>query len=284
MMSSNTLPNLTSEHQPRPAPSSPKPFLEVPLFTRSSLLPAIHAGARRIELNASDSYGVGGTTPSPALVREVSSDLDGLPFSVPLRVMIRPRGGGFYYTHPERLQIQASIAALKGLLKQERGDGFVFGALQPQQDEPGWSVDVELCTSVIAWARPFPVVFHRAFDEAIGSDSGVGLEEKLEVVKSLGFNGLLTSGGVGNARDNLAVVKRIVERAEGLEVVVGGGVRGRNVRAIYEELRTVDGARVVYHSSCLMDPGSSEEVDVDELRRIVTVWEADGGATSVELG
>lgn len=278
-MDSETPPNRTSD--PKSRPPLPNPVLEVPLFTRSSLLPAINAGARRIELNASGSYAVGGTTPSSALVREICSDLEGLPFSVPLRVMIRPRGGGFYYSDPEKSQIQASIAELKGLLRQERGDGFVFGALQPQQEGPGWSIDVELCTSVLAWARPFPVVFHRAFDEAIGSDGGTGAEEKLGVVKSLGFDGLLTSGGVGNARDNLAVVKRIVDRAEGLEVIVGGGVRGGNIRAIYEELRTVDGARVVYHSSCLMDSGSSEEVDVDEVRRIVTVWEADGGAASV---
>lgn len=264
-------------HNPHLPPSPSKPFLEIPLFNRSSLLPAINAGARRIELNASGSYAAGGTTPSPDLVRQISSDLDSLPISIPLRVMIRPRGGDFFYSDQEKCQIQTSIAELKDLLRQERGDGFVFGALEPRLEGEGWSIETDLCKSVLAWARPFPVVFHRAFDEAIGSEGGPEVEKKVRLVKLLGFKGLLTSGGVGNARDNLAVVKRIVERAGGLEVVVGGGVRGGNVGDIYGVLRTVGGgARVVYHSSCLCNPGSSEEVDLDEVRRIVRVCERDG--------
>ncbi|OIW30027.1 hypothetical protein CONLIGDRAFT_680818 [Coniochaeta ligniaria NRRL 30616] len=268
---------------PSPSPPSPPPppILEIPLFNRPSLLPAITAGARRIELNAPGSYAAGGTTPSLSLVRMVSSDLDSLPFPVPLRVMVRPRGGDFHYSDQERGQIQTSITELKDILNHPRGDGFVFGALTPTPEGGGggggWSIDADLCTSVLGWARPFPVVFHRAFDEAIGSEGGPGVEEMLEVVKGLGFGGLLTSGGVGNARDNLAVVGRIVRLAGGgLEVVVGGGIRGGNVMGIYEELRGVEGARVVYHSSCLSGPGSGEEVDVEEVRRIVGVLGAGG--------
>ncbi|KAB5545673.1 CutC family protein [Coniochaeta sp. 2T2.1] len=262
--------------QPQDEPSQ-KPFLEIPLFSRSSLLPAIAAGARRIELNASSSYGVGGTTPDLEFVRNVSSDLDSLDVSVPLRVMLRPRGGGFVYSAGERSQIQTSIAEIKGLLNLERGDGLVFGALNPRADGSGWAIDTGLCTSVVIWAQPFPVVFHRAFDEAIGSDGGAEVESMFDIIQRLGFNGLLTSGGVGNARENLTVVKRIVERSRvgKMEVVVGGGVRGANVGDIYRELREVQGTRVVYHSSCLSDPGQSEEVDVQEVRRIVGVWQAD---------
>lgn len=264
--------------RPQPQHSSP-PFLEIPVFDRASLLPAINAGCQRIELNATGSYAVGGTTPSVNLVREVLSDLASLPFPVPLRVMIRPRGGDFAYNDEERSQIQSCIAEIKVLLKEERGDGFVFGALRPDSKggEGGWCIDTRLCQSVLARCAPFPVVFHRAFDEAIGSEGGEAVESMVGLVESLGFMGLLTSGGVGSARDNLAVVGRIVERISGMmEVVVGGGVRSGNVRDIYEELRKVDGGRVVYHSSCLSDPGISEEVDVEEVRRIVSVWEADG--------
>ncbi|KAB5562991.1 CutC family protein [Coniochaeta sp. 2T2.1] len=265
-----------SSIQPSDQPAHPpNPFLEIPLFSRPSLLPAINAGARRIELNAAGSYGAGGTTPDLDLVRRVASDLYGLAISVPLRVMIRPRAGDFVYSAEETSQVQTSIAEIKGLLELERGDGFVFGALRLGEDGSGWAIDADLCKSVIAWAQPFPVVFHRAFDEAIGSDGGAEVESMFDLIQRLGFKGLLTSGGVGNARDNLAVVKRIVERSKDgkMEVVVGGGVRSANLGDIYRESRGIQGVRVVYHSSCLSDPGQSEEVDVEEVKRIVGVWE-----------
>lgn len=254
---------------PKPPGTQQQPTLEIPIFTRASLLPAISAGCRRIELNAPGSYAAGGTTPPPALVREIASDLGTLPSPVPLRVMIRPRGGDFVYSEAERGEIRGSIAEIKGLLDEGRGDGFVFGALLPGEGA-GWEVDVRLCEEVVGLAKPFPVVFHRACDEFAGG-------APVELIWELGFRGVLTSGGPGTARGNLAVLRRVVERSCGLmEVIVGGGVRSGNVRDIYDELKRVQAARVVYHSSCLSDPRNSEEVDVEEVRRIVSTWEADG--------
>lgn len=255
-------------NQPGPRPLPPSPILEIPLFTGSSLLPAVSAGCRRVELNAPGSYAAGGTTPPAALVREVSRDLRGLPFRVPLRVMLRPRGGDFVYSAGERRRIRDSVVEIKGLLEEGRGDGFVFGALLPAgqgqgEGEGRWCVHVRLCAEVLEWARPFPVVFHRACDEWPGGGP-------VALIGELGFMGLLTSGGPGTARGNLAVLRGIIERSCGLmEVIVGGGVRSANVRDIYDELKDVEGARVVYHSSCLSDPENSEEVDVEEVRRIV---------------
>ena len=254
------------------------PLLEIPVFNRASVLPAIAAGCRRIELNATGSYPVGGTTPSLELVRDVSSDLDSLPFPVPLRVMIRPRGGDFVYTDEEQSLIQESIERIKPLLKQERGDGFVFGALRPAEGDGRRPVDWRLCGRVIGWCEPLPVVCHRAFDETVETDGAVdvGMARLAQRVAGAGFGGLLTSGGPGNAGENLAVVRRIVEEVRGtMEVIVGGGVRSGNVGEIYEVLNVVEGRRVVYHSSCLTGAGHSEEVDVDEVRRIVSVWQAD---------
>jgi copper homeostasis protein len=84
----------------------------------------------------------------------------------------------------------------------------------------------------------------------------------------------LTSGGPGNAIDNLNVVKGIVEAMRGtLEIIVGGGVRSGNIPHIFKELDPVKGRRVVYHSSCLTNANGHEEVDVEEVRSIVDVLE-----------
>ena len=263
------------EHHPIPQPGPP--ILEIPIFGRSSLLPAINAGARRIELNAEGSYAVGGTTPSLGLVRQAVADMDGLDISVPLRVMIRPRRGDFCYSVEERHLIRTAIKELKGVLREDKGDGFVFGALIRRPGIEGLTVDQDLCREVTGLCFPFPVVFHRAFDEMIGTGDGPRVEEELGLISRLGFKTLLTSGGVGNAKDNLAVLKRIIEYTadDPMEIVVGGGVRSENVRTIYDELRKIEFGMVVYHSSCLMDPENSEKVSEEEVRGIIKVWGAD---------
>jgi len=266
------------------AMSNGRTILEVPIFNRTSVLPAIAAGCRRVELNATGSYPVGGTTPSLELVRDVLCDLDSLPFPVPLRVMIRPSGGDFVYIGEEQSLIRTSIEQIKPLLRAERGDGFVFGALRPARENGLRRVDWRLCERVVGWCEPLPVVCHRAFDEAVETDEPVemGMARLAVRVGGVGFKGLLTSGGPGNAGDNLPVLRGIVEEIGGtMEVVVGGGVRSGNVGKIYEMLNVVEGRRVVYHSSCLTDPGNSEEVDVDEVRRIVGVWQAHGDTRDV---
>ncbi|KAJ9139273.1 hypothetical protein NKR19_g7523 [Coniochaeta hoffmannii] len=212
--------------------SNGRTILEVPIFNRTSVLPAIAAGCRRVELNATGSYPVGGTTPSLELVRDVLCDLDSLPFPVPLRVMIRPSGGDFVYIGEEQSLIRTSIEQIKPLLRAERGDGFVFGALRPARENGLRRVDWRLCERVVGWCEPLPVVCHRAFDEAVETDEPVemGMARLAVRVGGVGFKGLLTSGGPGNAGDNLPVLRGIVEEIGGtMEVVVGGGVRSGNV-------------------------------------------------------
>jgi copper homeostasis protein len=251
----------------------PPPILEVPIFGRDSLLPAIRAGARRIELNAEGSYSVGGTTPSVFLLGNVIRDLNRADPSVGLSVMIRPRGGNFFYSPEEKLRILEDILALKIELESTRRDldGFVFGALLPSS-MGGCQIDVRFCNIVLELCRPFGVVFHRAFDEVLASRWGE--HNELAILRDTGFKGVLTSGGLGNAPENLKALKRVVEESDGqLEIIVGGGVRRGNILPIYEELRKIRNAEcVVYHSSCLVNPSEvSEEVDEEEVRQIVRV-------------
>ncbi|KFG77680.1 CutC family protein, partial [Metarhizium anisopliae] len=108
--------------------------LEVAVFSGESALKAQSQGASRVELNAPGSYHVGGTTPPIAELKRIAAKV-----TIPVRIMIRPRGApgdgspDFVYTPKEVAAMAQSIRDFKatGLLNPFRGDGFVFGLLQP---------------------------------------------------------------------------------------------------------------------------------------------------------
>jgi len=68
--------------------------LEVIAYTIESCMIAQESGADRIELCANP--GEGGTTPSYGMIRAAKDQC-----SIPVFVMIRPRGGDFLYTDEE---------------------------------------------------------------------------------------------------------------------------------------------------------------------------------------
>jgi hypothetical protein len=96
--------------------------------------------------------------------------------------------------------------------------------------------------------------------------SGVDVEGVMARVAECGFDGVLTSGGRGRAVDNMARLERVVGARGGVEVVVGGGVKSGNLRALVEGLG--EGARgkgVWFHSSCF---GAGEGFDGEEARAL----------------
>lgn len=112
-----------------------------------------------------------------------------------------------------------------------------------------------------------------------------------------GFKGILTSGGGGcagraidNAKELEDIVLDIVERERNplenrrnriQELIVGGGVRGENVRELEERLlRLVAGVqlRIVFHSSCLTERSVDGDMDQEEFGLIARLldWLAPG--------
>lgn len=245
--------------------------LEVPVFSPSSAHTAIRLGASRIEYNASGSYPEGGLTPKNL------ADLGGFSSSgIPIRIMIRPRGPpdapepDFIYSDQEVTLMKEDILGFREskLLNADRGDGFVFGILKSSQ-VGHLIVDMERNKSLVQLARPYRCVFHRAFDDLIGSLSGTAgsWEQALEDVIACGFDAILTSGGPGRAPDNIKVVKEVIAAANGrIEIIVGGGVRSQNVRDIAESIGDSKGAW--FHSSCLTS-SSGAEVDEGEVQNIL---------------
>ena len=79
-----------------------------------------------------------------------------------------------------------------------------------------------------------------------------------EIVKSCGFDGILTSGGPGNAPDNaerLAGIVGLTSRGiedDRVEIIIGGGVRSVNISALMARLTDNKGnGNIWFHSSCL---------------------------------
>ena len=201
--------------------SSAHPLLEVCCASPDFAVEAESAGADRIELCAN--LVEGGTTPSAGAVAIALERL-----SVPVMVMIRPRGGDFLYTSSEVDVMLRDIDAAG----RAGAPGVVFGMLRPDG-----TVDRDLTERLIAAARPMEVTFHRAFD--LSRD----LVESLDALLELGVDRVLTSCGRASVADGLDVLASLVERAgDELIVMPGGGIREENVGRVLD----VSGVREVH--------------------------------------
>lgn len=182
----------------------------------TSLEEAVYAqsqGARRIEL--CECLEVGGVTPSNELLQEVISAV-----KIPVNVLVRPRGGDFYFSEEEILETLEGIrmSAAAG------AQGVVIGAL----DEAG-NVAVDTMRRLITEARELAlsVTFHRAFD--VCADPLAAFDAILD----LGCDRLLTSGHEADAYAGRFLIAELVRRASGrIAVMAGCGVRPSNIDAI----------------------------------------------------
>ena len=174
---------------------------------------AERGGAARLEL--CDALSDGGTTPSAGMIAACRERV-----SIPVFVIIRPRGGGFVYSESELDVMRRDIVAARGL----GADGVVFGVLRRDG-----RVDEEQARSLVGVAGDLPVTFHRAFD-FIPDHSAA-----LETLISAGVTRILSSGGAPTAREGVPALASLVRQAgDRLVVMAGGGVREENVKEIVD--------------------------------------------------
>ncbi|GAB2522096.1 copper homeostasis protein CutC [Spirosoma aerophilum] len=184
-------------------------LIEVCAYSLNSCLVAQQAGAGRIELCGG--LAEGGTTPSAGLIQLARQHL-----SIPLYVMIRPRGGDFLYSENELAVMKADIQLAKAL----GADGLVFGLLQPDG-----TVDEGLTRQLVDLANPLPVTFHRAFDMTSNP------LEALEAVIRSGAVRILTSGQQQTAEKGLDTLRQLAQAAAGrIEIMAGAGVNAQNAQ------------------------------------------------------
>src|SRR5688572_16796189 len=187
--------------------------IEIVVFNIESALKAQEGGADRIEL--CENPGEGGTTPSYGTIEIVRQNL-----SIDVFVMIRPRGGDFYYSNYEFHAMKRDITQCQKLSV----DGVVFGILTPDG-----RIDKKRCKELIDRARPLRVTCHRAFDMA--RDPFEALEDCVEA----GFDRILTSGGKLQAIQGADIIAQLVEKSAGrISIMAGSGVNEK----VVEELVT----------------------------------------------
>jgi copper homeostasis protein len=196
-------------------------ILESAVETVTAAAAAEAAGSARLELCVD--LDIGGTTPPMPLVREVVARV-----SIPVFVMIRPRGGRFVYTAEERAVMRRDIASAAAA----GAAGMVVGALSADR-----RVDEATTLEMIDAAGGLPVTFHRAFDETPDP------LEALDGVVAAGASRVLTAGGAATAREGAAVLAELVRRAaDRIVIIAAGHVRAENVT----ELVALTGVREVH--------------------------------------
>ena len=213
---------------------SRKHLLEISVETLEAALAAERGGADRIELCGDLS--LGGVTPGADLLRAVRTQV-----RIPVFSMVRPRAGDFAYSGAEFAEMKRAISAAK-----ESGmDGVVLGILTEER-----RVDSERTRQLVEFAKPFPVTYHRAFDEA------TDLHQALEDVIQGGAKRILTSGGAKSALEGAAVLAKLIETAgERIVIVPGAGISGANIVEVARRTRARE-----FHSglSAALPYGSKE--------------------------
>lgn len=170
-------------------------------------------GANRIELCGDLS--VGGITPDFALVEKLLAEL-----TIPIMVMVRPRGGNFVYTKEELEEMKATILTFKKM----KVAGVVFGILNKDS-----TVNIIQTQALAQLAKPLKVTFHKAIDAT--SDI---LNEFDKLLKISEIDIVLTSGGKATALEGANVLKKMIELAgEDLTVLSAGKVTSQNLNEVH---------------------------------------------------
>lgn len=169
------------------------------------------AGAGRIEL--CENLAVGGTTPSYGTIQACCREL-----KIPVAVMIRPRGGDFYYSGEEFRIMQEDIRICRELGVQ----AVVFGILTVQK-----KIDTDRTKLLTGLAYPMQTVFHKAFDEV--PDPFEALERLIET----GITRILTSGTKRTALEGHEILNKLIKQAAGrITIMPAGNITHENVKQV----------------------------------------------------
>jgi copper homeostasis protein len=194
-------------------------MLEIACCNYQSCLNAVENGADRIELF--ENLPEGGCTPSYGMLLQCIKNI-----SIPIYVMIRPRGGDFCYSKDE-------IEIMKSDIKMVKKIGFagvVFGVL----DAKG-NINKKVCSSLLKKCGEMPATFHRAFDRT------PNLEKSIQTIIDLGFERVLTSGGKPTVSEGINTIATLQSKyGNKIIIMPGSGVNAQNLKEIVEKTKCLE--------------------------------------------
>ena len=215
-------------------------MLEIACFEITSAEIACESMADRIEF--CDDFEKGGTTPDFYEFMHLKRH-----YQTPVYIMIRPKGGPFFYSDAEFIEMKNSIITFK----EGGANGFVFGILTSNNE-----IDEARNKELIELAGETPCTFHRAFDRT------ADLEKSIQTLIKLGFKTVLTSGGKKSAMEGKEALQSLIQNySDKIEILIGGGVRSENI----EELKKFTGG-TSFHSSAILKYDTF--VTNDEIKKL----------------
>ena len=197
------------------APSRPL-ILEACVETIQQGLLAEKNHADRIEF--CQRLDLGGITPDHDLIRTAINKI-----KIPVKIMIRPRGGDFIYSNSEIDRMKSDIKYCKSIGVEE----VVLGALNNDGE-----VDYSLTQHLAKLALPMKVTFHKAIDEVSNYMNAL---KTLSSIQNIGS--VLTSGTKENALAGKDYIKIASEEfSETLNIIAAGSITNTNLKKIHSEL------------------------------------------------
>ena len=181
--------------------------IEICATSIESILNAKDAGAHRLEL--CENYNIGGVTPSEQFLHEAIKVS-----SLPINVLIRPRGGDFIFCNQEYDFMINKI----NLFKSYDINGFVIGFMEKDR-----SLNSDILSEFRKITKGFELTFHRAYDFLANQ------EESLELLIEKDFNRVLCSGHELSAEKGLENLINYNKISNGrMTILPGGGVNLNN--------------------------------------------------------
>ena len=176
--------------------------IEICCTSIDTALMAQKYGANRIEL-CSELF-LGGITPSIGLIVSCIKEL-----KIPIRVLLRPRGGNFNYSDNEIKVIINDIIRLKDL----GVEGLVLGLANEKGSIP--ISKLERILNIVD--GKMKLTFHKAFDYLKKPI------QELKMLTDLGFDTILTSGRKKTAYEGITYINKLRKAAKDKILIMPGG-------------------------------------------------------------
>ncbi|MEG1312003.1 MAG: copper homeostasis protein CutC [Romboutsia sp.] len=203
-------------------------------------------GGDRIELVSALTEG--GVTPSFGLIESVVNSVN-----IPVNVMIRHHAKSFVYSNEDIAIMEKDIEIAKSI----GVNGVVFGMLDINNniDEDSLKILLNKCDGL-------DVTFHKAIDET-------NCLESIEIIKKYkNITNILTAGGMGNIKDNIDVIKSMINNYKGINILLGGGLNFDNIEEIKNLTKATD---FHFGTAVRVDKNPFGEIDEVKLRKLVNI-------------